>query len=186
MSLVAAFSGHRIDEPGRSQPRFPQTAVEKVAEEIRNIISDWNILFGFSSAAGGADLLFLEQLIARGGEPTIYLPFPTDSFVATSVGPEWKSRFEKVVSNPKCRIIVLHDKMPEKEDEQKQAYQECNEAIREAALAAARIYDQEPLLVAVLASSEAGSLTGGTAEAVRIWKERGCGQVIVTDPLNLQ
>ena len=44
-----------------------------------------NAGIGFSSAACGTDILFLEAMIARGAAVHIVLPWPADEFVKTSV-----------------------------------------------------------------------------------------------------
>jgi len=184
---VACFSGHRVDEPGRLRPRFPRDCVEPVARCIRTALDKCNIHFGFSSAAGGADILFLEQLLERHGEPTVFLPFPKEAFAESSVGPEWRVRYDAVLAriSPE-NLHVLMDKKPQTPEAENEAYAKCNNEIQNAAMDAGRIYDEAPVLIAVLNSAEnrsGTSLKGGTAEAVRTWKEQLRGRVIVIDPL---
>ena len=63
---VALFAGHLFDLPGRpGPPRLPQENAEKLAARIAETLREQNILIGYGSAAGGADLLFL----ARGACP---------------------------------------------------------------------------------------------------------------------
>jgi predicted nucleotide-binding protein len=184
---VAWFTGHRVDEPGRQPPRFPRDRVESVAGRIRSELDKRNIHFGFSSAAGGADLLFIEQLLARGGEPTIFLPFPKEEFLETSVGEDWRLRFGAALARVlPCNVHVLLDKKPATRKAEDEAYAACNQAIQNAALEAARIYDEPAVLIAVLASTEARAvaLKGGAADTVRAWKEQfPDSQVVVIDPV---
>ena len=59
---VACFSGHRLDEPDRRASRFPAASAEAVKDRIRDAVTKLRIGFGYSSAANGADILFLEAM----------------------------------------------------------------------------------------------------------------------------
>lgn len=180
---VACFTGHRIDEPGRQPPRFPRELVASVASRIRKALDEANVRFGFSSAAGGADILFIEQLLLRGGEPTIYLPFPVKDFVATSVGAEWQKRFDAVLARPEVAVHVLEAAKPAEPVLENAAYARCNARIRTAAVEAGRLFDETPVLIAVLRrSKEKEEKAGGTAEAVRQWEEQLSGRLVLIDP----
>ena len=53
--------------------------------------------FGYGSLAAGADILFAEELLRRGAELHVTLPFDTEDFKAVSVAPagaDWLTRFE--------------------------------------------------------------------------------------------
>ncbi len=180
---VACFTGHRVDEPGRQPPRFPRERVACVASSIRMALDEANVRFGFSSAAGGADILFIEQLLMRGGEPTIYLPFPAEDFVATSVGAEWQMRFNAVMEHSNVRVHVLEPAKPEDPVLENAAYARCNARIQAAAVEAGRVYNELPVLIAVMRQSkEDEEKAGGTAEAVRQWKEQLSGKLVIIDP----
>lgn len=178
---VACFTGHRVDEPGRQPPRFPRDCVTSVALRIRKALDDANICFGFSSAAGGADILFIEQLLARGGESTIFLPFPAKDFSETSVGRDWLTRFNAVLSRPEVTIRVLESAKSADPVLESAAYARCNARIQAAAVDAGRVYDETPVLIAVLRQGEKGEKTGGTAEAVSRWEEQLSGKVVLID-----
>ena len=89
---VAAFTGHMVDAPGRDEPRFPLNKVESVRREIARALEAYDVRHGFSSAARGSDILFLEELLKRGGTAHIFLPFPARAFAQTSVGYGWDGR----------------------------------------------------------------------------------------------
>jgi len=186
---IACFTGHRVDEAGRQPARFPRERVADVAKRIRAIIETRHIRFGYSSAAGGADLLFIEQLLACGGSPSIYLPFPREHFTETSVGAQWKTRFDAALTATSlANIHVLSESIPDSPEAEAAAYANCNQAIREATLEAGRIYDEEPVMIAVIRASDRHSAsvpTGGTAEAVRDWEEHLHGPLEVIDPMDL-
>lgn len=184
---IACFSGHRVDEPNRLKRRFPRERVTAVESQIRYEIEKHNIKFGFSSAAGGADLLFIEQLLAIGGEPSVFLPFPQDEFSKTSVGPEWQQRFEDAIRRiPTANLHVLSDKKPQEPGDEANAYAKCNEEIQRATLELGQIYDEKPIMITVLNAERAlveASTRGGTAEAVQTWERRLNGPVILIDPM---
>lgn len=181
---VACFSGLRVDEPGRKTPRFPRDRVALVAQRIRTVLEGRNIRFGFSSAAGGSDILFLEQLLQRGGEATVFLPFPAEQFIETSVGPEWRQRFEALMrAIPANHLHVMLDEKPESPDSEDAAYAKCNEEIMNATIAAGHILDENPVFIAVLGKAQGRRqmLMGGTLHAVKSWREQ-LREVVEIDP----
>lgn len=180
---VACFTGHRVDEPGRQPQRFPRERVGSVAAQIRKALDDAHVHFGFSSAAGGADIIFIEQLFARGGEPTVFLPFPAKDFADTSVGKDWLDRFHEILAKlPARNIHVLEPAKPADPALENAAYARCNARIQAATLEFAHICDETPVLIAVLRRNEEERI-GGTAEAVRHWEERLSGALVLIDPL---
>lgn len=99
---VMLFAGHMIDLPTRATPRFPAAREAWMRAEIDRQLAQANIGFGFSSAACGSDIVFLEALLARGGEAHIVLPFGREEFRRRSVvrAPEhagWGERFDRVL-----------------------------------------------------------------------------------------
>lgn len=85
MSAVVLFAGHMIDLPGRPTPRLPEERCPAAAAAIRAWLAARDVGFGFSSAAGGGDILFQEALAAAGAERCVVLPFPEEEFLRTSV-----------------------------------------------------------------------------------------------------
>ncbi|HER63034.1 MAG TPA: DUF4071 domain-containing protein, partial [Desulfobacteraceae bacterium] len=98
---VVLFSGHIIDYPGRRRNRFPPANEEMVRRHIAHWLDEQNGQIGFSSAACGSDILFLEEMLKRGGEINVVLPFDREAFIRTSVdvtgGGNWVERFEKIL-----------------------------------------------------------------------------------------
>jgi hypothetical protein len=176
---VAAFTGHRIDEDPLFR-RFPVENIPLVVDAIGRALDEHHIGFGYCSAASGADLLFLEALLARDGEAHVFLPFPAEHFLATSVGPVWQARFEAVLERVgPGRTVVLSNAPPGPDADL--AYARCNEAIQRAALAEAALLDDRAVLIAVVADGQAK--VGGAADMVRSWMAHpGAGEVIRIDP----
>ena len=92
---VIHFCGHRIARPG--QPgRFPATFEAAITVAVADYLAKHDVGFGYGSLASGADIIVAEQLIARGAELHVVLPFNAEEFAQISVdpaGPEWRDRF---------------------------------------------------------------------------------------------
>jgi len=109
---VVAFAGHMLDAPERARPRFDPSQEKAVYARILDALSKWDTQIGFSSAAGGSDILFLEALREIGAESNIVLPHPSAAFIKTSVaqaeGTNWVGRFEKALGEAR-HVTVLSD-----------------------------------------------------------------------------
>ena len=82
---VVVCVGHMIDRPGRSRARFPPELEPAVRGAIRERLSALDGRIGFSSAACGADILFLETVLELGGDVHVVLPYDQEMFVRDSV-----------------------------------------------------------------------------------------------------
>jgi len=109
---VAVFTGHMIDQPDRVIPRFPNSQEKLVYDEIATRLEKMNAEIGFSSAACGSDILFLEAMLDRNGEINIILPYDKNTFKKDSVeiipGSNWGDRFEKLLKRA-TRVITASD-----------------------------------------------------------------------------
>ena len=166
---VAAFTGHMVDAPGRATPRFPSDKVAAVRKAMAESLKKHEIGYGFSSAARGSDLIFIEELKKLNGRPLVFLPFPRDQFKKTSVGYGWDQGFDRALQG--LEVVELSQELPS-EDQQPEAYAACNRKILDEAIAKAKLLDEEPLLIAVW-NGNPGDGTGGTADAVREWQNEG-------------
>jgi tetratricopeptide (TPR) repeat protein len=166
---VAAFTGHMLDAPGRTTPRFPSDKVPAVRKALAECLKRQEIGYGFSSAARGSDLIFIEELKNISGHPRVFLPFPRELFQKTSVGYGWDDRFNRALRE--LQVIELSQELPP-EDQRPEAYAACNRKILEEAIAKAKLLDEEPLLIAVW-NGHPGDGAGGTADAVREWQNEG-------------
>lgn len=168
-----AFSGHRT-------VRLPESTLDWLRLEVRNRLQALNAGYGFSSAADGADIIFLEELLERGGRARVFLPFDRERFVSTSVADAWRARFDIVLADPRVHLTVLEG-TPESIDEEAQAFRRCNDAIAEEAIAfAERLDDRATLLVAHDGSPAAGA--GGTEEFATAWSARGHDVSVISVP----
>lgn len=177
VTRIAVFTGHRVDDD-ETRGRFPPSHVVAVKDAITRVLTERQIRIGYSSAASGGDLLFLEALLDLGGEAHVVLPFPAEAFVATSVGELWRSRFERVVQNIGGHVVVLSERVP---DDPLLAFRTCNEALVTAAHDEGALIDETPLLIA-LVSPGSEATVGGAVEMVDLWATRARGEVIRIDP----
>ena len=86
-----------IDAPGRALPRFPAALESAVRTALCTHLEHLHEPVVYTSAACGADLIFIEAARAIGAEVNIVLPFDRLDFVRTSVavgGKGWVERFD--------------------------------------------------------------------------------------------
>jgi hypothetical protein len=96
---VFLFSGHMVDEPGRSRTRFPPdkeplaaAAIDKLLDELGAGRTD----IAISSGACGGDLLFAESCLQRRLRVEIYLSLMEGEFLRESInfaGDHWREKF---------------------------------------------------------------------------------------------
>ncbi|HEU4430068.1 MAG TPA: RyR domain-containing protein, partial [Myxococcota bacterium] len=125
----------------------------------------------------GADLLFLEELAARGGATHVVLPWTREAFVRSSVapaGPDWTLRFERALSAASSLRVLgeLH------EASSGVGYAYANEVMAGLARLTARALDLDLTPLAVWDGRPGGP--GGTAAFVQFWRERGIASEVVS------
>jgi class 3 adenylate cyclase/tetratricopeptide (TPR) repeat protein len=174
---VAVFVGHMCDQPGRLRPRFPDQLEPSVRNAIRDRLKEQNALIGFSSAACGSDILFLETLLELQGEPHVVLPYEKEQFARISVDivPGWRSRYdtviEKLTSADKKRgrvNVVARGKM----ELESASYDYANQVLHGLAVQRAKELDTELVFLAVW-DGRPGDGAGGTASVVERWRNAG-------------
>jgi tetratricopeptide (TPR) repeat protein len=108
---VVAFAGHMIDASDRPVPRFPAALEPAVRAEMREHLASLLAPVIYTSAACGADLIFIEAALEAGAEVNVVLPFDREDFVRTSVavgGDNWVERFDAALSRA-TRVIMATD-----------------------------------------------------------------------------
>lgn len=175
---VIAFSGHMIDQPGRSNPRFPAAIESRVAAVLREKIAALGPAIGYAQAACGADILFLEAMQDAGYQTQIVLPFPQADYVESSVrfaGDVWVERFERVVARAN-RVFVATEEAFNGDDV---LFEHASNLIQGMAFLRARELSTQPLLLTVL-EKDLPERVGGTAATARYWTQIG-GQIANVD-----
>lgn len=182
LSLV--FTGHMVDVPGRSPPRFPPELEDAARIEIARRIAHYTEdrsksgVKAFASLARGGDILFHEICRSLGFDTVIVLPFSPDLFLKTSVegaeGGDWPQRFRKLWDDtPPARRYDLG--LPQSDE----AYSICNERILELAR------QQGTMQLIALWNGRAGDGPGGAPDFVERAKESSGRETDIIDPNDL-
>jgi tetratricopeptide (TPR) repeat protein len=114
---VCIFSGHMIDRPERSAPRFPARKESIVRERIAAQLDQWGIGDGDLAIVGGAcggDILFAELCVERGAQVWLFISMPQDEFLPESVrfaGGDWEERYFKLREHPHVQTSFQHDRI---------------------------------------------------------------------------
>jgi class 3 adenylate cyclase/tetratricopeptide (TPR) repeat protein len=167
MPRVGVCAGHMVDQPGRSPARFPESVVPRVREEIRAWLDREQIRIGFSSGACGADLLFLDSLLEKGGEAHMILPFDQKIFCETSVtfgGKTWVDCYRRVLERS---VVKTVSDRPLNFGEV--AYDHANQIIHGLAVIYAQRVAASLRHLAVW-NGEAAAGLGGTGDVVSHWQ----------------
>lgn len=169
---VLVYTGHMIDAPGRTQPRFPPEAETTVRAEIRRRLKRLEPLAAYGSAACGADILCLECVQELGGELHIVLPFPAEQFCAESVDfcPDghWKDRFERLLDSAN-EVLVISERPPPRGTS---TFEYANLMMTGLARLRAQMLDTGLQGLAVWDGTGAGG-EGGTGSLVSMWRRSG-------------
>ncbi len=172
---IVACSGHVIDSPGRAR-RFPPEAEPEAKRKIEEALEEMGASCGYSSAACGTDILFLETMAERGGETHVFLPFSKEEFIETSVrraGGNWVARFEKVLD----QATAVHYVTREGYNGEDSLFSFCNDIMLGFTARRGRGLDENPKLL-VFWDGHKGA-TGGTGELVERWKAKFNEPVVI-------
>src|SRR3954452_5867525 len=174
---LVIFSGHMIDAPDRRTPRFPPSKEGEIKALLEKQLAAMNAGIGFSSAASGSDILFLEAMIARGGTIHLVLPWPAEEFVKTSVAVagngDWTKRFEYVLDRAASIRVLGQLYMPGSAT----GFEYCNLSMNGLARIFARSLDLDITPLAVWDGYTGAP--GGTGSFVRYWRNHGSSVKVV-------
>ena len=178
---VMVFAGHMIDRADRKTPRFPPEQEQVVAQRIKDIIDQVKPGFGFSSAACGSDIIFLEAMLQYGAEISVVLPYDAERFIADSVdiipGSNWRRRFDDVVRKAARVVTASRERL----EIGGVSYEFCNEMLLGLASIRARQLETDLVPLAVW-NGETGDGPGGAASVVHGWRSLGLEPKIVDLP----
>lgn len=176
---VILFTGHRVDNPGRNPPRFPEGKVSTAAAEIERAIDD--VLqrhphaIGVAGAASGGDILFHEKLRGRGVPTEVYLALPEDDYARESVNPsegDWHDRFRKLIEASTPRVLQGSKELPDWLFDKKDSYavwERCNLWM----LSRAMVHGGANMTLLALWNGQSGDGPGGTKDMVERARQRG-------------
>jgi hypothetical protein len=177
---VIVFSGHRIDAPGRKQPRFPPESVDRATDMVRAAVAAEKELArgapveGIAGGASGGDILFHEICADQGIPTTLLLALPRDAFAAASVadaGPDWLERFRILTEHLTVKFLSNSTELPRwlAAREDYSIWQRNNRWTLHTALSRT---DLDVSLV-VLWDGKGGDGPGGTEDMVKLANSRG-------------
>jgi tetratricopeptide (TPR) repeat protein len=181
---VILFSGHMIDTPARSIPRFPSAkepiAAQKIAEALDQLGAGPDDLALTQGACGG-DLLFTEACQQRGVIMHWLQPFREPDFIEKSVvrsGEAWRTRYLDAKAKLAASIRSAPEELgdPPPKSEPGYPYERCNLWLLYTALA----YGADKVRFVCLWDGGGGDGPGGTAHMYNEVKRR-TGQVVWID-----
>jgi hypothetical protein len=164
---VVAFAGHMIDAPARPVPRFPAALAADVSVALRDRVARLRVPVVYTSAACGADLLFIEAALGRGAEVNIVLPFDREDFVRTSVaigGDTWVRRFDAALAAA-ARVIMATEEGYLGDDA---LFEHAAVMVEGFAMLRAAQLQTSPTLLCVFDPDDVARV-GGTRESVERW-----------------
>jgi len=179
---VIVASGHMIDMPGRSTPRFPAHKEPAVREQLAARLEAWGIGEGDLAICGGArgaDILFAELCLARGAHVRLMLALPQHEFIRQSVqfgASTWTQRFSAL--HDRCEVADQDERLGRPPDgitvfERNNIWMLHTAQVeqRSGNLYAALVWDKQPT----------GDGPGGTSDfAARV--TRAGGEIAIVDP----
>lgn len=170
--VVVAFAGHMIDRPDRVHARFPASLEARVRREIAACLREHADKIGYSGAACGSDILFLEEMLRQKSEVNIVLPIAPERFEAQSVdvipGSDWKRRFRRVLARA-SRVIVTDERRRLAND---QCFDYANLVAEGLAALRCQLLETRMISLAVWNRGRPDG-PGGTASQVKRWRSGG-------------
>lgn len=188
---VVVFSGHRIDRPGRTPPRFPATREAAATAAIGNAVAAEKELakggpmHGIAGGANGGDIIFHEICAAADIQTTVLLALPIDQYAAESVndgGPAWTERYRRLVQRVPPGILGESPELPSWIGDRRDysIWNRNNLWTLHTALAEANV----DVTLIVLWDGKGGDGPGGTADMVALAEKRGV-KIVRIDPTEL-
>jgi class 3 adenylate cyclase len=182
---VVLFAGHMIDLPDRRRSRLPGDLAPRVQRRIRGALDRFGgHLIGYSSAACGSDIMFLEAVLAAGGEAHVVLPYDREDFARDSVdfgGTHWRERFEEVLAHA-TEVVIASPR--QKLSLGGASYGYANNVLTGLAMAHAARVDGSLHTLAVW-DGKIGDGPGGTASIVARWSEAHLEPPVIIDASDL-
>ncbi len=182
--LVFLFSGHMIDAPTRTNPRFPsskeQVAAQRIASSLEKLGAGPEDLALTLGGCGG-DLLFTEACLQRGVKVQWLQPFNEPTFIQESVvcyDETWRARYLKARDALMSDIRSAHDCLG-RTPEGGNPFERCNRWL----LYTAMSYGVRKVQFVCLWDGGGGDGPGGTAH-MYLEVRRRTGQVTWIDCRN--
>jgi hypothetical protein len=174
---IVVVAGHRIDEPGRSEPRFPERAEVAVKAKLQEKLARLNQGAGgvrvLASAAPGTDIICHELCRDLGIKSTICLPTPVNIYSTETFRDldGWRSRFLALSAGVERLQLSDAPGLPRwLEGTDTDEWERGNRWVLQLALSAEA---PKVSLIAVWDGKDFGDAKGGTAHMVQIARAAG-------------
>lgn len=177
---VVVFTGHPLDRPGEG-PHFPPELEAAVRAEIAKSLDELGAQIGYSMAACGSDLLFIESMLERGAEVNVVMPYAIDDFIAENVrygGSRWEMRFRNALKLANTVTYATEERYLG----HGMLYRFANQCLHGMATLRAAFLTTAPYLLAVW-DMMPGSLVGGAADFIDQWEDISQLRIIDLDGL---
>ena len=114
VARVILFTGHMIDPPGATPPRFPDSIADRARQAIfdkvqQEVTRTAGPVVAIASGASGGDLLFHDVCEELGIAHRLLLPLPPDRFRNESVSPagrHWEDLFDAVLKKDPAQSFL--------------------------------------------------------------------------------
>jgi class 3 adenylate cyclase/tetratricopeptide (TPR) repeat protein len=165
---LVVFAGHMVDTGDRTVRRFSTGKERSIRLAINKQLDAIGAGIGFSSAACGSDIIFLEAMLDRGATVHVVLPWPKEQFIQTSVAiaedDNWIARFENVLARAASVRVLGQANVPDSAI----GFDYCNLVMVGLARLYARSLDLE--LVPLVVWDGLPGEPGGAGSFLRYWR----------------
>ena len=178
---IVIFVGHRIDDAGRAEARFPAEREARARELIRGrlapLAANGARLRVFASAAPGGDILCHEVCRELGTASIVCLPMPIDDFSRVAFGAldHWRARFLRLVDGGAVLQLSDREGLPNwLAGSSVSPWERGNQWVLEMARTGGA---RKVLLIALWDGNTKGDDAGGTGHMVTIARKAGTVEV---------
>lgn len=151
-----------------------------IAEAVRSILAEADVLVGYGQLACGADILIAEALLERGGELHVVLPFAEEDFIRSSVavgGTEWVARYKK--ARDAASSVTSATQMQWVNDDQQFSY--CAKLVMGLAQLRAGVMQADTFQLAIWDGEVTAAIAGTSAHCAE-WAELGGHSRVIPVP----
>ena len=173
---VAHVCGHRVAGPDE-EGRFTADQEAEVVARVAALLDAHPVGAAYGSLASGADVLWFEAVLERGGEIHVVLPFELREFLAVSVAPSglsWVVRARACLARASSVTYVTEDAYLGDDA----LFRYCSDSAMGLALLRARFLDAEVRQLAVWDGRPPDGPAGTAADVLR-WQGTGRRSVVV-------
>jgi hypothetical protein len=183
---VVLFSGHMVDRPDRTQPRFPEAKATAAGQRIAAELDKLGVApgdLGVTQAACGGDLLFAQACLARGMRLEVCLPKGKPDYLRDSVSfgaPHWQDDYDVLKNHPNVRFRIMPDDLGPV-PESVEVYDRCNRWRLYSALSNSRA----KISYVTLWDGKPGDGPGDAEHMVELIRKLTGRQPVIIDPATL-